>query len=53
MKEKGIATGGRVFFVDSDGLDMNALVSYLQREPVIITGVGKCIDVDSLPAGAA
>ena len=42
MKEKGRSTGGRVFFVKSEGLDLDALLSYLQKEPVIITSIGSC-----------
>ena len=53
MKQMGIAAGGRVFFVNSAGLDMNSLVSYLQSEPVLITSIGKCIEADKLPEGAA
>ena len=51
MKEKGIAMGGRVFFVESDGFDMNALVSYLQNEPVLITSTGTCTEADNIPKG--
>jgi len=35
--------GGRVFFVDRNALDIEALVHYLQFEPVLIADVGTCL----------
>lgn len=52
MKQMGVASGGRVFFVIHAGLDMNTLVSYLQDEPVLITSIGKCQAADVLSSGA-
>ncbi len=40
MKEPGIATGGRVFFVDRSAWDPAAFQEFLQRTPVLITAVG-------------
>jgi 6-carboxyhexanoate--CoA ligase len=34
--------GGRVFFVKREELDIDALVRYLQTEPVLITDIGAC-----------
>ena len=48
MKQKGRATGGRAFFVKRDGFDLDALLSYLQEEPVIITRIGNCRQIDDL-----
>lgn len=42
LKEKGDPLGGRVFFVDRAKNDMDALVHYLQAEPVLITDTGEC-----------
>lgn len=43
LKDKGVSRGGRVFFVDRTKLDMDALVHYLQTEPVLITEAGECL----------
>jgi len=42
LKDRDIPRGGRVFFVDRTKLDMDALVHYLQNEPVLITDTGNC-----------
>jgi 6-carboxyhexanoate--CoA ligase len=42
LKDRDIPRGGRVFFVDRAKLDMDALVRYLQIEPVLITDTGNC-----------
>jgi 6-carboxyhexanoate--CoA ligase len=48
MKQKGRTTGGRAFFVKREGFDQDALLSYLQEEPVIITRIGSCRQIDDL-----
>ena len=40
MKEPGCGTGGRVFFVRREDLDLTAFQAYLQQTAVIITGLG-------------
>lgn len=45
LKQSGDATGGRVFFVERNTLELDALTRYLQEEAVLITGVGKCSGV--------
>jgi 6-carboxyhexanoate--CoA ligase len=40
LKSRGETTGGRVFFVDRNGLDMNVFLRYLQLEPVLIIDGG-------------
>lgn len=42
LKQSGDTHGGRVFFVDNDKLDMDALIRYLQREAVLINDTGIC-----------
>jgi len=42
LKENGVPRGGRVFFVDRTKLNMDALIHYLQIEPVLITDTGAC-----------
>jgi 6-carboxyhexanoate--CoA ligase len=42
LKEPGEATGGRVFFVRRNALDLAMLLEYLQRTPVLISGPGDC-----------
>jgi 6-carboxyhexanoate--CoA ligase len=42
LKLQGDPRGGRVFFVDRNTLDMKAFIHYLQFEPVLIAGCGKC-----------
>jgi 6-carboxyhexanoate--CoA ligase len=42
LKKRGEEKGGRAFFVDRNGLNMNALVHYLQSVPVLISEVGFC-----------
>jgi len=46
MKQPGIGFGGRAFFVRRTGLDLSALRSYLQQEPVLITSIGACSQRD-------
>lgn len=48
MKENGNTTGGRALFVKRDGLDLDALLTYLQKEPVIISSIGSCRQIDDL-----
>ena len=48
MKEKGRTTGGRAFFVRREVFDLNALLSYLQEEPVMITRIGSCRQISDL-----
>ncbi|MBI5192497.1 MAG: 6-carboxyhexanoate--CoA ligase [Nitrospirae bacterium] len=40
MKEKGSSRGGRVFFVNPEGLSLNDYINYLERQPVIINKIG-------------
>jgi 6-carboxyhexanoate--CoA ligase len=48
LKQPGDPKGGRVFFVDRSKLDLNALISYLETETVLITDVGQCTSVKDL-----
>lgn len=48
MKQNGRTTGGRAIFVKGEGSDINALISCLQKEPVIITSIGSCRQIDDL-----
>ena len=50
MKQNGRTTGGRAIFVKGEGSDINALISYLQKEPVIINSIGGCRQIDDLSA---
>lgn len=40
MKDHGSTYGGRIFFVRREGLDMAGLIHYLEKEPVLISGIG-------------
>jgi 6-carboxyhexanoate--CoA ligase len=42
LKIPGDSTGGRVFFVDRNTLDIEAFIRYLQLEPVLIVDGGIC-----------
>jgi 6-carboxyhexanoate--CoA ligase len=42
LKLPGDTCGGRVFFVDSNNLNMKAFIHYLQFEPVLIVDGGRC-----------
>ncbi len=42
LKQRGDHLGGRVFFVDSHTLDIDALIFYLQNEAVLINATGNC-----------
>jgi 6-carboxyhexanoate--CoA ligase len=42
LKQRGDERGGRAFFVDRKRLNMDALVIYLQSEPVLINETGSC-----------
>jgi 6-carboxyhexanoate--CoA ligase len=42
LKIPGDSTGGRVFFVDRNTLDIEAFIKYLQFEPVLIVDGGIC-----------
>ncbi len=42
LKQTGDHLGGRVFFVDSHTLNRDALILYLQNEPVLINATGNC-----------
>jgi 6-carboxyhexanoate--CoA ligase len=42
MKEMGIGSGGRVFFIRRDELATDSLQNFLQYQPVLITSVGNC-----------
>jgi 6-carboxyhexanoate--CoA ligase len=46
MKQEGNGLGGRVFFVRRGGFGRDALLTYLQRQPVIITSIGTCCKAD-------
>ncbi len=41
LKSIGDPKGGRILFVDSAGLNRDALIVYLQKEPVLISSVGR------------
>jgi 6-carboxyhexanoate--CoA ligase len=47
LKQKGDRNGGRAFFVRHEGFDLETFIRYLQEEPVLITGVGHCVFLDS------
>jgi 6-carboxyhexanoate--CoA ligase len=42
LKQSGDTSGGRVFFVDGNKLDMDALIWYLQTQAVLINDIGVC-----------
>jgi 6-carboxyhexanoate--CoA ligase len=42
LKLPGDMSGGRVFFVDQNTLEMAAFIHYLQFEPVLLVDGGKC-----------
>jgi 6-carboxyhexanoate--CoA ligase len=42
LKQKGDPCGGRVFYVNTNKLDMDILIRYLQTETVLISEVGLC-----------
>jgi 6-carboxyhexanoate--CoA ligase len=48
MKQKGRKTGGRAFFVKRESSGLEVLLSYLQKEPVVITQIGSCRQIDDL-----
>ena len=50
MKETGRKTGGRAIFIKREESGLDALLAYLQKEPVIITHVGSCRRIDDLSA---
>lgn len=43
MKEKGSLRGGRVFFVNPDGLSLKDYIDYLEKQPVIINKIGRIV----------
>ena len=47
IKRKGSKSGGRAFFV-KDGIDVERIIRYLERMPVIIGKVGLCKGIMSL-----
>lgn len=47
IKRKGDRTGGRVFFIGDDA-ETEGVVSYLEKTPVLICGVSKCLGVFSI-----
>jgi len=50
MKEKGRTTGGRALFVKGEGFDRDALLSYLQEDPVLIARIGSCDQINDISA---
>jgi len=38
VKTDGDSAGGRVWFVDSKGLDLDGLIEYVRNVPVLVTG---------------
>ncbi len=42
LKQMGDPKGGRVFFVSRDRLSLKTLIKFLQFDPVLIVGTGKC-----------
>ncbi len=43
LKKYGDPKGGRVFFVDRETLNLDALFTYLETDPVLIAEIGKCM----------
>jgi len=50
LKQPGDTSGGRVFFVDQQHQDMDSFVSYMEKEPIVISAIGACLP--SVPAGS-
>jgi len=48
MKQNGLTTGGRAFFIDRERFDPDTLISYLREEPVIISRIGRCGRINDL-----
>jgi len=42
LKQHGDPKGGRVFFVNRDIIDQDALIMYLESDPVLIMEIGEC-----------
>jgi 6-carboxyhexanoate--CoA ligase len=42
LKQHGDPKGGRVFFVNREVVKLDALVTYLETDPVLIAEIGKC-----------
>ena len=42
LKEKGSLFGGRAFFVDAERIDLKRYIDFLERQPVLITRIGRC-----------
>jgi 6-carboxyhexanoate--CoA ligase len=42
LKQFGDPTGGRVFFVNHEIVNLDALITYLETDPVLIAEIGKC-----------
>jgi 6-carboxyhexanoate--CoA ligase len=42
LKQSGDPKGGRVFFVNREIVNMDALISYLETDAVLITEIGEC-----------
>lgn len=40
MKERGSLRGGRVFFINPEGMDLNQYINHLERQPVMIDRIG-------------
>lgn len=48
LKEKGSVRGGRVFFVNPEGLDLAQYIHYLERQPLIIDSIGNISKPESV-----
>ncbi len=42
MKDLGASSGGRAVFIDTKQTDIGIVTEYLERQPVIVTAIGKC-----------
>jgi 6-carboxyhexanoate--CoA ligase len=42
LKEPGKTGGGRAFFIDKEGVELNVFTAYLTLRPVVITAIGRC-----------
>ncbi len=45
LKQHGDPKGGRVFFVNREIAKLDALITYLETDPILITEIGKCRSV--------
>lgn len=48
LKTVGSPNGGRAIFVERQGFDLDALVRYLEEQPVLLSAAGACRAADSV-----